>query len=152
MNAPDKTALKETLLELERVAKKEAEAASAAFLAEATPEAGEVVDEDVLAQTNIQLTQQRRAEEQVHEHQEHAAAVEALNLSPRTTVGPGAVVKLGGRDRWLFVSVATPALVCAGQPVLGISPDSPLAMAMDGLEVGDAFDVNGREWTIEYVG
>ncbi len=74
-----------------------------------------------------------------------------MDFGPKRTVGPGALVELAQRERRLIVAVPSQEFLCQGVPVLGISTSSPLYLAMEGAEAGDAFEFRGTSFTIERV-
>ena len=59
------------------------------------------------------------------------------------------MVKVNGRH--LAIAVPTPTFEFNGVEMLGVSAESPLAMAMAGLRVGDTFEFNQKRFEIEEV-
>lgn len=82
---------------------------------------------------------------------EHQAAllaqIEALDVSPKQTVEPGAIVAFDG-DHYL-VGVVAEEFDCDGVTVEGISTDSPVYAAAQGLGAGDSFTLNGHTHRID---
>lgn len=147
----DKQALKKTLLSLKQDVIAQADAAYQDFVSGAQLDAEQTIDDDTIAQAVTQRNLAEEAEARLHEHQGHLDLIEAVDFKSKSTVAPGAIVKLEGSDRHLVVALATAGFVCEGRPYLGISTDSPLYVAMAGLSAGDSFELNGRERTIELV-
>lgn len=82
-------------------------------------------------------------------HHAKIDVIENLDFALSDTVKPGAVVRLS--DRSLIVAVSTSKFDLDGQTYMGISTQSPMFKAMDGLKAGDRFDLNGRKFTIKDV-
>ncbi len=85
----------------------------------------------------------------VETHKAKIEAIEATDFAPADEVRPGAVVVL--EDRRFVVAVATTRFECEGETYMGISPQSPIYRAMQGLGAGDSFALNGREMVIQDV-
>lgn len=85
----------------------------------------------------------------VHAHQAKLDAIEALDFSLKTQVGPGSVVSFNSRH--FVVAVATGKFDCEGRTYMGISTQSPIYKAIDGLKKGDSFTFNGRKAKLEEV-
>jgi transcription elongation GreA/GreB family factor len=47
------------------------------------------------------------------------------------------------------VAVSTEPFDYEGATLMGISPDSPVYKAAEGMQVGDVFEVNGKTWSID---
>lgn len=77
------------------------------------------------------------------------ATIGALDFGPRSVVGPGAIVAFGG-DHYV-VGVVSDAFECGGVTYEGISSDSPVYAAIEGLHEGDTFTFNGQEHRIDLV-
>lgn len=77
------------------------------------------------------------------------ATVEALDFSTTDTVRPGAVVAFGGAS--YVVGVVADEFEVDGVTYEGISADSPVGEAIDGLKAGASFTVNDRSQTIDTV-
>ena len=76
--------------------------------------------------------------------------VEALDVSPTDRVRPGAVVAFDGAH--YVVGVVTDTFESGGVSYEGISADSPVFAAIEGLGAGDTFTINGREHRLDEVG
>lgn len=85
----------------------------------------------------------------VHTHQAKIDAIETTDFSVTDTVCPGAVVAFG--DRRFVIAVSTTKFELNGETYMGISVQSPIFKAMDGLEAGDSFSHNGRQITLDWV-
>lgn len=147
----DKQALKTTLLSLEHTVIADAEKAYQDYLGGVRFDRDQTVELDDVAQAATQQNLAQETEGRLHEHLDHVEQIEAITFGPKSTVEPGAVVKLSGTDRHLVVAVPTVAFTCEGLPYLGISTEAPLYQAMKGLEEGDDFEFDGTERTIELV-
>lgn len=124
--------------------------------------ADEIVDEDAaqLDQNEpIEPGEQSQAD-QAGEMRGHVEAVaesqkaqirevEALDVSPRTTIEPGAVAVIDG-NAYLVGVVAAPFDV-DGTTYEGMSTDAPLYEAAQGLEAGDSFTFLDREHHVDSV-
>ncbi|GAA6200014.1 hypothetical protein [Aquicoccus sp. SU-CL01552] len=82
-------------------------------------------------------------------HHAKVDVIENLDFTPTDTVRPGAIVTFDGRK--LIVAVSTARFDVDGVTYMGISPESPIYKAMDGLKAGDSFAFQGREIEIEDV-
>ena len=76
-------------------------------------------------------------------------AIEALDVSVRDEVGPGAVVAFGGRR--FVVGVISGGVECEGVSYQGLSTDSPIYPHLEGRRSGDQFTFRDRTHTIEFV-
>jgi len=82
--------------------------------------------------------------------------LELLTYSDATPIGVTALVTLeeaSGRRRTLFVGPAAGGMRVEldGTEVVVVTPDAPLALAIEGLSTDDEFDFNGRAYTITWV-
>jgi hypothetical protein len=77
-------------------------------------------------------------------------AIKELDFGPTGTVRPGAVVTFDGSS--YVVGVVADAFEVDGTVYEGISADSPVAAAIDGLEAGATFSFAGRAHTLDAVG
>ncbi|TDK51793.1 hypothetical protein [Antarcticimicrobium luteum] len=82
-------------------------------------------------------------------HHAKVDVIENLDFAPCDTVRSGAIVTLDGRH--LVVAVSTARFDVDGVTYMGISPESPIFKAMNGLKAGESFDFQGREIGIEDV-
>lgn len=145
----DKTALRETLLGLELDKLYAVEANYQAFLQQARVDNTDGYDDDELSHALESSDIASLLDQSVHEYQEKIDRLKAIDFSPRTQVEPGAVVKFNNRH--FVISVATSQFECTGESYMGISTDAPVYAALQGLEAGDTFDLNGREVRIQAV-
>lgn len=76
-------------------------------------------------------------------------AVQALDFSATDVVGPGAVIAFGGGH--YVVGIVTDAFDVDGVTYEGISPDSPLFSAIEGLRAGQSFTLGGTEHVLDSV-
>lgn len=77
------------------------------------------------------------------------AYVSNIDFGSKSEVSEGAVVSVGGRN--YVIAVATNAFKSGGKSYVGISSLSPLYKAMDGLEAGESFTLNGKKQKIDSV-
>ncbi|PRY53403.1 transcription elongation GreA/GreB family factor [Knoellia remsis] len=88
-------------------------------------------------------------EEVTSRQEDEISQLEALDVSPRSDVGPGAVVEFGGAH--YVVGVIADPFEVAGVTYEGISTDSPVYAAIEGKRAGDTFEVAGKEQTLDSV-
>ncbi|MFP9113485.1 hypothetical protein ACLI1A_06055 [Flavobacterium sp. RHBU_3] len=94
--------------------------------------------------------EQEKLNHKIAEFLEQKALLDKINpdaVNERVVLG--SVVK--ANTHHLFVSTALPKITVEGVTVIALSPQSPLGTAMLGKGVGDAFEVNGTRYTIEYI-
>ena len=149
----DRVALKQKLHERMQ-ALEETELAAAiehyeAHMAESRLDGREQHDNDDIADSVAEVNLAQGFEHPVEEHQSKVAAIKSIDFSPAREVRPGAAVVVGGRH--FVVSVATARFECGGETWMGISPQSPIYLAMTGLAAGDSFQMAGREMVIDEV-
>lgn len=87
-----------------------------------------------------------------HPVKDHLAKIDALknlDFSLKERVEPGAVVGFGGRH--VVVAVSTTQFDHDGVHYMGISPQSPIFKAMEGLAAGDSFAFHGKNVKIDDV-
>ncbi|MFC6159602.1 hypothetical protein [Kribbella jiaozuonensis] len=75
--------------------------------------------------------------------------IEKLDFSPRSEVGPGAIIGFDG-DRYV-VGVVAAAFECDGATYEGIAADAPIYAAIEGLHAGDTFTFAGHEHKLDFV-
>jgi hypothetical protein len=138
----DKAKLRAKLLEIEYESTKEAEGEYNAHLEGARPDLNETTDQGQRSQEEQSGVEAHRFEEQVHLHQGHRTLIETLDFGPTEVVRPGALVKVN--DRYFVIAVPAPILRIGGIEISGISSDSPLFQAMEGLRAGNEFEWNGQ--------
>ncbi len=144
-----KQAIRNRMIELE-----EAELASAishyqSFLNESKLDDRESHDNNELSNAGESLELAQAFDHPVQTHKAKIAAIEGIDFSPTDTVRPGAVVSFA--DRRFVVAVSTARFDCEGAQYMGISVQSPIYRAMEGLRAGDTFTFNGREMEIQAV-
>ncbi len=147
----DKQILKATMVSLEHDVINQAEQAYQAFVEGVFYDREQTVEFDDQAQAVANRNLADQVEERVHEHEDHVAQLEAIPFDAKTTVEPGAVVKLSESNRYLVVAVPTAAFVCEGVDYLGISVEAPLYRAIEGLQAGDTFEFADRDRVVERV-
>jgi len=119
------------------------------FLKEAQLDDREGHDNSDLAEAAESIELAQAFDHPVHTHQAKIAAIEATDFTQTDTVAPGAIVVFGNRR--FVVAVSTTRFDCDGQTYMGISVQSPIYKAMEGLQAGDSFTHNGREMVIQDV-
>lgn len=80
---------------------------------------------------------------------QNVEAAEALDMAPTKTVGPGAIVAVDGVH--YVVGVVTDAFESGGASYEGMSTDSPVYQAIEGLEEGAEFTFNDKTQRLELV-
>lgn len=106
-------------------------------------------DSDELAASTGEVGLAAAFHHPVMTHHAKVDVIENLDFTPTETVRPGAIVTLDGRH--LIVAVSTARFEVDGVTYMGISPESPIYKAMNGLQAGDSFSFQGREIEIEDV-
>lgn len=144
-----KTALRARMLELESAELASAQAHYARFLAEAKLSEREQHDTSDIAEARENSDLAAAFDHPVKDHHAKIDVLENLDFAVRDTIGPGAVVRLGKRR--FVVSVATAEFDFDSATFMGISQQSPIYKAMEGLQAGEAFDFNGRSITVDEV-
>lgn len=142
----DKMRLRDAMLALEEAELAHAREAYAEYLAEARIDHSEPIEPSDAAQAEAAGELAAALDHPLHDHAEKIARIREIDFGPKSEVGEGAVIDLGGR---LFVvAVSTARFTCEGATVMGISPQAPLYKALEGLGAGDSATVNGRTVTI----
>ncbi len=144
-----KNALREKMLTLEAAELKIAQEHYDRFLEEAKLDAREQHDNSELAEARENADLAAAFDHPVKDHHSKIDVLETMDFSLKDTVEPGAVVAFGTRR--VVVSVSTAEFDVDGVSYMGISPQSPIYLAMVGLSQGDNFTFNGRDVTIEEV-
>ena len=144
-----KKAVHDKLMSLE-----EAELASAiahyeSFLQESQLDDREAHDKDDIAIARENADLAAAFDHPVHTHHAKIDAIENTDFALTDTVKPGAIVSFNNRS--FVVVVSTVRFDCNGTTYMGISTQSPIFKAMDGLQAGDTFTFNGREMTVDDV-
>lgn len=75
--------------------------------------------------------------------------IEHLPVKPTDVVAPGAIVGFGG-NRYLVGAVAD-QFECDGVAYEGISADSPIYAAIQGLHIGDTFTFRGAQHEVDFL-
>lgn len=141
-----KKAVHEKMMSLEAAELASAEAHYEAFLADSKLDSREMHDKDDIVGSSENLELAAAFDHPVQAHQAKIDVIENTDFSLTDTVGPGAVVILG--DRRFIVAVSTARFEVKGETYMGISMQSPIYLAMNGLQAGDTFTLNGREMEI----
>lgn len=147
--AARKQAVHDRLMSLE-----EAELASAiahyeSYLRDAQLDNREAHDKDDIADARESADLAAAFDHPVHAHHAKIDAIENADFSLTDTVRPGAVVSFNNRH--FVVIVSTVRFDCDGVTYMGISTQSPIYKAMDGLKAGETFTFNKREITLNDV-
>lgn len=119
------------------------------FLAEAKLDTREQHDNSDIAEARENADLAAAFDHPVKDHHAKIDVLENLDFAVTDVVQPGAVVTFGSRH--VVVSVSTAQFDLDGVTYMGISPQSPIFLAMNGLSAGDTFRFNGREIEIEDV-
>ncbi len=144
-----KQAIRDKMLSLESEELATAIAHYEAFLKDAVLDKREAHDNDDVAGARENIDLAAAFDHPVQAHHAKIDVLENLDFSVTDVVRPGAAVSFGGRN--FVVAVSTARFDVNGQTYMGISPQSPIYKAMDGLSAGDVFVHNGREVEIEDV-
>ena len=151
--AQDKLALKMSLrdrmLELEATELSTAQEHHERFIEEAKLDGREQHDTSDMAEARENADLAAAFDHPVKDHHAKIDVLENLDFSVTEHVRPGAVVGFGGQ--FVVVSVSTARFDHEGATYMGISPQSPIYKAMDDLEAGQSFVLNGKAITIEDV-
>lgn len=149
----DKAALKQAIrarmLALEEGELATAREHAARFLGDAQLDDREGHDNSDIAESRESADLAAAFDGPVHAHQAKVDAIEALDFGPSDQVGPGAIVVFKGRR--FVVAVSTAAFECEGESYMGISTQSPIYGALEGLKKGESFTFNGRKTKLEDV-
>ena len=137
----NKANIKKTLLELEQIDIEKAQESYNSYFGE-VKEGERTVDNAHTATVVRDRPVLENIEKSLHDHDNHVATIEAISFDPKEKVEAGAIVQL--KDRNFIVSVLTSEFECDGVKLMGISTDAPIYKAMEGLEEGDEFEVNGK--------
>lgn len=86
---------------------------------------------------------------QREQRQEDVERIEQLDVSPKSSVEPGAIVGFDG-SRYL-VGVVAVDFDCDGVTYQGISADSPIFEVLEGVALGDTFTFRERTHTIDFL-
>lgn len=145
----NKNAVKRTMLTLSREEMESARQHYNDYFAEARVDRSEATDDNRLAHARFAGELAEAFEHPLHTYEAKLEQLEAIDFSPKTEVGPGAIVKVAGR--YLVVAVSTRSFQCEGRTLMGISPQAPIYAAMDGKRIGESCPFRGRELTVEEI-
>ncbi len=147
--AARKKAIIDHLMSAEAQALEEAQAHHEAFLKESQLDDREVHDKDDIAASRENADLAAAFDGPVNAHHAKIDVIENTDFGLTDTVRPGAAVKLN--DRRFVVCVSTVRFDVDGETYMGISTQSPIYLAMAGMQKGDVFTHNGTEFEIEEV-
>ncbi len=142
----DKLALRDKMLELTEAEMAQANAKYESFLMDARLDRSEPIENDEQAQAETAADLAEAFDDKAHEHAVKLARLRKIDFSPKSEVGPGAVIELG--NRYLVVAVSTAEFECQGKNFIGISPSAPIYPAIEGKTKGEICEFNGRELEI----
>ena len=138
----DKTHLRNTMLALTEVELTQAQATYGSFLATARLDRSEPIENDEQAQAETAADLAEAFDDREHVAKTKIEILRRLDFGPKSTVEPGAAVRLG--DRFFVVGVSTGAFSCQGQTFVGISTAAPIYEALEGKKAGETCDFRGR--------
>lgn len=144
-----KFALRDRMLSLEAAELTTAKEHYDSFIADAKLDDLEQHDNSDIAEARENADLAAGFDHPVKDHHAKIEALEKLDFSVIYRVEPGAVVGFGGRH--VVVAVSTAQFDHDGVRYLGISPQSPIYKAMEGLAAGDSFLFNGKDVRIDVV-
>lgn len=152
-NSQDRGALKQAIRD--RMMALEAEELAAAkahyddFMRDSQLDDREGHDKDDIAVSRESADLAAAFDAPVQTHHAKIDVIENLDFALTDTVRPGAVVRF--HDRSFIVAISTARFELDGVTYMGISTQSPIYKAMDGLQAGDSFAHNGVEYEIQDV-
>ena len=145
----DKAIIRDRLLGLEAHELQDTREAYASFVAEAHVDASQAFD----VQDASKAVQARNLSEAfdgpIHDQQHKIDLLERIDFGPKTTVVPGAVVKLDGH--YFVIGVATGPFVCEGRTLMGLSTEAPIYEELADRHEGEQFVFRGRQHRIQEV-
>ena len=144
-----KMALRDRMLSLEAAELATAKEHYARFLKDARVSERESYDTSEIAEARENADLAAAFDHPVQSHHAKIDVLENLDFAVTDTVQPGAVVSFG--DRHFVVAVSTGRFDHDGKTYMGISTDSPIYKAMEGLKTDEAFEFRGRNITIDEV-
>jgi transcription elongation GreA/GreB family factor len=147
--AADKKAIIDRLMSLEAQELATAQAHYDAFLKDAQLDDREGHDKDDIAASRENADLAAAFDAPVHAHHAKIDVIENTNFGITDTVQPGAVIKFNNRR--FVVCVSTTRFDVDGKTYMGISTQSPIYLAMIGLQAGDVFPNNGTEFEVQDV-
>ncbi len=147
--AARKKAIIDHLMSLEEQELATAQAHYDAFLKDAQLDDREGHDKDDIAASRENADLAAAFDAPVHAHHAKIDVIENTDFSLTDTVQPGAVIKFNNRR--FVVCVSTTRFEVEGKTYMGISTQSPIYLAMVGLQTGDVFTHNGTEFEVQEV-
>ncbi|MES0825943.1 hypothetical protein [Ruegeria sp. SCP11] len=147
--AARKKAIIDRLMSLEEQELATAQAHYDAFLKDSQLDDREGHDKDDIASSRENADLAAAFDAPVHAHHAKIDVIENTDFSVTDTVQPGAVVKFNNRR--FVVCVSTTRFDVDGKTYMGISTQSPIYLAMVGLQEGDVFTHNGTEFEVQEV-
>jgi transcription elongation GreA/GreB family factor len=144
-----KKAVQDKLMSLEAAELATAKAHYESYLKESRLDSRETRDTDDLADARENADLAAAFDHPVHTHHAKIDAIENADFSLTDTVRPGAVVAFNGKH--FVVIVSTAKFECGGETYMGISTQSPIYKAMQGLKAGESFTFNGQEIVLDDV-
>ncbi len=147
--AAEKKAIVDRLMSLEAQELATAQAHYDAFLRDAQLDDREGHDKDDIAASRENADLAAAFDAPVHAHHAKIDVIENTNFGITDTVQPGAVIKFNNRR--FVVCVSTTRFDVDGKTYMGISTQSPIYLAMIGLQAGDVFTHNGTEFEVQDV-
>lgn len=145
----DKKSLRETMLALTGKDLEQAQHKYEQFLARARVERDEPVLRDEQAQAASAAELAEAFEDSAHDYDEKLRVLEHIDFGPKTDVQEGAVVRLD--SGYLVVAVSTGAFEHDGHRFVGISTGAPIYQVLDGMRAGETAEFNGRTLHIHEV-
>lgn len=147
--AARKKAIIDHLMSLEAEELATAQAHYDAFLKDSQLDDREGHDKDDIAASRENADLAAAFDAPVHAHHAKIDVIENTDFGLTDRVQPGAVVKFN--NRCFVVCVSTTRFEVDGKTYMGISTQSPIYLAMTGLQEGDVFTHNGTEFEVQEV-
>lgn len=144
-----KASLRARMLTLEASELTVAKEHYAHFMADAKLSGREQHDNSDIAEARENADLAAAFDHPVKDHHAKIDVLENLDFTLTDQVQPGAVVAFGGRH--VVVAVSTAQFEHEGVRYMGISPQSPIYQAMDGLAAGESFVFHGKDVVIDDV-
>jgi len=144
-----KQAVQDKMMALEARELATAVAHHEAFLKESALDDREGHDKDDIVASRGNADLAAAFDAPVFSHNAKIDAIENMDFALTDTVAPGALVSFGGRH--FIIAVSTLRFDVDGVTYMGISTQSPIFKAMDGLKAGDSFTFNGQDIEIQDV-
>ncbi|WP_170769948.1 hypothetical protein [Ruegeria lacuscaerulensis] len=147
--AARKKAIIDRLMSLEEQELATAQAHYDAFLKDSQLDDREGHDKDDIAASRENADLAAAFDAPLQAHHAKIDVIENTDFGLTDTVQPGAVVKFNNRS--FVVCVSTTRFDVDGTTYMGISTQSPIYLAMTGLQEGDVFTHNGTEFEVEEI-